>query len=230
MIVLIEHQSTINPNMAIRLLMYIGRIYEKIIGSKNIYSTKKLIIPQPEFIVLYNGTAPYPDTSTLKLSDSWNHGAEEAAASLGLVKSSGPALELTVKVYNINRGCNERLVQSCRRLSGYSAFVAQVRECEKTAPDKEAAMKLAIQYCIRHDILKEILEAHASEVVNMLLTEWNLDDAKEVWWEEGRKEGEEKGEKKMLHEVLELLKQGYSADQIEAELSTRTGETKTTGT
>jgi predicted transposase YdaD len=76
----------------------------------------------------------------------------------------------------------------------------------------------------------------------MLLTEWNLDDAKEVWWEEaweegreeGRKEGEEKGEKKgeergekkgekkMLHEVLELLKRGYSAEQIEAELSTGT--------
>jgi hypothetical protein len=68
----------------------------------------------------------------------------------------------------------------------------------------------------------------------MLLTEWNLDDAKEVWWEEaweeGRKEGEKKGEKKMLHEVLELLKRGYSAEQIEAELSTGTGETKTTGT
>ena len=114
-------------------------------------------------------------------------------------------------------------------MSGYSAFVAKVRECEKTAPDKEAAMKMAIQYCIRHDILKEILEAHASEVVNMLLTEWNLDDAKEVWWEEAWEEGEKKGREKTLHEVLELLKQGYRADQIEAELSAGTVETKTAG-
>ena len=225
LVFLLEHQSTINPNMAIRLLMYIGRVYEKIIGSKNIYSTKKLIIPQPEFIVLYNGTAPYPDKSILKLSDSWNHGTEQSAASLGLVKSSPPALELAVTVYNINHGRNAGIVQRCRRLSGYSAFVAKVRECEKTAPDKESAMKAAVQYCIKNDILKEILEAHASEVVNMLLTEWNLDDAKEVWREEGReeglKEGEEKGEKKMLHEVLELLKQGYQADQIEAALSAK---------
>jgi len=30
-IVLIEHQSTINNNIPVRMLMYIGRIYEKII-------------------------------------------------------------------------------------------------------------------------------------------------------------------------------------------------------
>jgi hypothetical protein len=40
-VVLIEHQSTINPNMALRLLMYIARVYEKIIDNKVLYSTKK---------------------------------------------------------------------------------------------------------------------------------------------------------------------------------------------
>jgi hypothetical protein len=49
LVVLIEHQSTINPNMALRLLMYVARVYEKIIGSENIYSETKLLIPQPEF-------------------------------------------------------------------------------------------------------------------------------------------------------------------------------------
>ena len=52
LVVLLEHQSTINPNVALRLLMYIARVYEKIIGDKNIYSTKKIFIPQPEFYVL----------------------------------------------------------------------------------------------------------------------------------------------------------------------------------
>ena len=31
LVVLIEHQSTLNPNMPLRLLLYIARIYEKII-------------------------------------------------------------------------------------------------------------------------------------------------------------------------------------------------------
>jgi len=58
LIILIEHQSTINPNMALRLLMYIARVYEKIIGERNIYSSRLLRIPRPEFFVLYNGVSP----------------------------------------------------------------------------------------------------------------------------------------------------------------------------
>jgi len=60
LVILIEHQSTINPNMALRLLMYIARVYEKIIGDKNIYTSRPIPLPKPEFFVLYNGVSPYP--------------------------------------------------------------------------------------------------------------------------------------------------------------------------
>ncbi|GHT64106.1 hypothetical protein FACS1894110_03140 [Spirochaetia bacterium] len=127
-------------------------------------------------------------------------------------------MELTAKVYNINKDHNNPIVRGCQRLSWYSAFIAKVRECEETVPDKETAMKMAINYCIKHDIMKEFFEANASEVVNMLLTEWNWDDAKEVWQEEAREEGEKIGENK----VLELMEQGYTPEQIKTKLSTRT--------
>jgi hypothetical protein len=52
--------------------------------------------------------------------------------------------------------------------------VAKVREYEKTAADKEAAMKQAIMYCIDHDILKEFLQTNSSEVINMLLTDRDI--------------------------------------------------------
>jgi hypothetical protein len=208
LVVLIEHQSTINPNMAIRLLMYIARIYEKIIDNKKIYSSKKLLIPRPEFIVLYNGRDPYPDENILKLSESFAN-----IASLGFIDSL-PPLELTVKVYNINHGHNEAIARNCQRLFWYSTFVEKAREFENDAPDKETAMKMAIKYCIEHDIMKDFFEANASEVVNMLLTEWNWDDAKAVWWEEGREEGREEGENK----VLELVRQGFTPEQIEEKL------------
>jgi hypothetical protein len=61
LVVLIEHQSTVNENMPLRLLLYIAKIYEKITEAKDIYRGKRLPVPLPEFIVLYNGTAPYPD-------------------------------------------------------------------------------------------------------------------------------------------------------------------------
>jgi hypothetical protein len=52
LVVIIEHQSTINPNMPLRLLSYIARIYEKISAGKKRrwYGKKGLAIPRPEFI------------------------------------------------------------------------------------------------------------------------------------------------------------------------------------
>jgi hypothetical protein len=65
LIILIEHQSTITPNMALRLLMYVARVYEKIIGDRNIYSARLVSVPRPEFFVLYNGVSPFPDEQIL---------------------------------------------------------------------------------------------------------------------------------------------------------------------
>jgi hypothetical protein len=41
LVVLVEHQSTINPNMPLRLLLYMARIYEKIIDNRRLYSSKR---------------------------------------------------------------------------------------------------------------------------------------------------------------------------------------------
>ena len=183
LVVLIEHQSTINPNMALRLLMYIGRIYEKITEGRNVYSRKPLKIPQPEFFVLYNGTDPFPDIEMYRLSDSF-----EKLKSLGLEETDFPALELVVKVININEGRNQGIVDRCKRLAEYGVFVAKVRIFEKELGSREEAVKEAIKYCQEYDILREFLELHAGEVLSMLFTEFNLDDALAVRWEEGREE------------------------------------------
>ena len=65
LVILIEHQASLNPNMALRLLMYGARVYEKIVTGKDIYSSRRILLPQPEFYVLYNGTAAYPDETTM---------------------------------------------------------------------------------------------------------------------------------------------------------------------
>jgi hypothetical protein len=210
-VVLIEHQSTINPNMPLRLLLYIARVYEKILEKGNLYRGKLIKIPLPEFIVLYNGTKPYPDQVTLKLSDAF-----EATGDLKGGRTAAPELELTVRVYNINPGHNEEIVRRSGKLEGYSAFIGKVRENQTTMPSEEA-MKAAIEYCLEHNILRAFLAEHSSEVINMLLAEWNLDDAKEVWQEEAWEDGLEKGQKN----ILALMRQGYTAEQIEAMLASR---------
>ncbi len=198
LVILIEHQSTINPNMALRLLMYVARVYEKMLNNKKIYASKLQKIPRPEFFVLYNGTAPYPDEGILKLS-----GAFEQAAELGIALPDSPALELVVRVININHGKNEAIVKKCRKLSEYGAFVAKARELEKASGNLGDAIRQAVVYCRDHDILKEFLETHGTEVLNMLMTEWNWDDALAYRFEEGREEGWEKGLEKGLEKGRE---------------------------
>ena len=180
LVIVLEHQSTINPNMPLRLLMYVARIYEKTVERRNLYKSALEKIPAPEFIVLYNGTKPYPYQTTLKLSDAF----KDTAGLRGVV-GAAPELELTVKVYNINKGHNAAIVQKCEKLYGYSFFVDKVREMERALP-KEDAMKAAIEYCIKHNVLKGFLETNSSEVCNMLITEWDTEEAKKVWFEVGR--------------------------------------------
>jgi predicted transposase YdaD len=205
LVILLEHQSTINPNMALRLLLYITRVYEKIIKDQKIYSKRLVHIPRPEFFVLYNGVSPYPDEATLKLSDAF-----ESAGSLKIAEKA-PALELVVKVININQGKNVGIAGKCKMLAEYSAFIGKVRKYENEGHGIDEAMKMAIKDCRENNILKEILDANASEVFNMLITEWNWDDALAVNREEGREEGREEEKKEIARNALS---KGYLPEQV----------------
>jgi predicted transposase/invertase (TIGR01784 family) len=178
--------------------MYIDRVYEKIVDEKNIYSRNLLTIPQPEFFVLYNGVEPYPDEEVYRLSEMF-----ENLKSLGLAEKDFLSLELVVKVININEGRNGALAARCKKLAEYSAFAPKVRMFEKELGSLEEAIKAAVKYCQKHDILKEFLELHAGEVLNMLYTEWNMDDAIAVAREEGREDGVEEGR---VNEKLEIAR------------------------
>ena len=218
LVILIEHQSTINPNMALRLLMYITEIYERMIQGRNIYSDRHLSIPWPEFYVLYNGTSPFPDNEVLRLSDMF-----EKPQDLGLPIKANPLLELEVKVININEGRNETIVQRCPKLHEYSALTARINEYKQKMGNLKEAIEEAIKFCHKNDILKEYLEHYGSEVLNMLYTEFNIEDAKAVWREEAHEDGREKGLKEGRmegreagqKEVLELLTQKLSKEEIE---------------
>jgi hypothetical protein len=209
LVVLIEHQSTINNNIPLRLLMYIARVYEKIVNRKKLYQTKLEKIPKPEFIVLYNGEKRHPDYKKLKLSDAFKN-----IEGLKLSDSNVMPLELVVQVYNVNHGHNPEILKKSETLDNYSIFIDKIRECQKEEKSLEKAAKSAIIYCIKNNILKDYLEAHASEVLNMLLTEWNQDEYLEVACEEAREEGREEGRE----EILKLFEQGLSVDEIKERL------------
>ena len=130
----------------------------------------------------------------LKLSESLYK-----AETLGFPGKEFPALELVVRVININEGRNKEIAGRCQKLQEYSVFISKVRYfLAENGDNKEDAIKAAIKYCKEHDILKGFFELHAKEVFNMLITEWNTEDAKKVWYEEGLEEGLEKGREEGL--------------------------------
>ena len=127
-VILLEHQSTINENMPLRMLIYIARVYEKLIDNEAIYKKKLLKIPKPDFIVLYNGTDPFPDEKMLYLSDAYNDSPE---ALVGL----GGSMNLEVRVININFGRNNAIIKNSDVLYGYVQFINKIRENQRAGLD-----------------------------------------------------------------------------------------------
>lgn len=205
-VVLIEHQSTINENMALRLFLYSARVYEKITKRKPLYKKKRIKIPVPRFIVLYNGNEPYPERSTQKLSDSF------------VFQQENPQLELKVDIYNINYEVNTEIVQRSKSLNEYSRFIGRIKSNLAGGLTLEEAVKQAIEYGIEHDIMREFLETHGSEVSNMLLSGWNMDEAlavsKEEGFEDGVEYGEKLGEQKERRKLILALKGVLSPEVI----------------
>jgi len=225
LVVLFDHQASINKNMPLRFLEPVFRLFENgILDKKAIYRSKQIKLPWPEFIVLYNGEAPYPESAEERLSDAF---APPPKA------GQDPNLELVARVYNINAGMNREIVEKCRTIRDYSAFVSKERELEKLIRkeypelDRKVVLRRAIvqtiEYCKTHDILKEYLEKLTMEEQNMLAREWNLEDAIAVAKEEGRETGIEEGQKA----ILELFKQGYTVEQVEEMLANGGNKTLT---
>jgi hypothetical protein len=218
LVVLIEHQSSISENIPLRLLLYIARVYEKIIDKKTVYQQKLMKIPMPEFVVLYNGKSEFPSEKELRLSDAF-------MSAPGRHEKYGN-LDLTVRILNINLGHNEGIVNRSATLCGYVTFIGRVREGVEKGLDLDHAITEALKYCEEHDILQPFLTSHASEVINMLTTEFNMEDAIAVWKEEGREEGrvegiivgetrgEARGEARGETHVLSLLEAGHSVEEI----------------
>jgi hypothetical protein len=210
LIVLIEHQSSINNNMPLRMLQYLSAEYAMIVDRKSLYKQKRIVIPSPEFIVLYNGDKKFPDYMELKLSDSYNF------------RTPDLYLELVVKVYNINKGRNADMAVKSPVLNGYEEFIAEIKKNLKSM-DLREAIKLAVKTCISKNILVSFLERHSSEVLNMLIRgEWNMDEALAVRYEEGIDDGIDIGIGKRDEEILDLIKKGYTAADIENHLRKQT--------
>lgn len=214
---LYEHQSTMNPNMPLRGLIYFVDMIKAYIEENgyNIYGKNRIPLPTPAYIVFYNGMEEQPDVVTLRLSEAF-----------ALEKAQEPSLECKAVMLNINMGHNTELMKRCTRLEEYSYFVEAVRRYMDVGCRLQEAVDHAIDECLKKGKIADILMKNRAEVKSMLLTDFSerkyrkllkkeaiaegreegRKEGREEGREEGRKEGREEGRKEGQQETVVLFK------------------------
>ncbi|MBQ9989724.1 MAG: hypothetical protein IJP31_02090 [Lachnospiraceae bacterium] len=114
---LYEHQSSWNPNMPLRGLFYFSTLYKAYLSAleKDLYGKVLIKIPSPRYVVFYNGDRKTGDVVKLRLSDAFEKEDESGE------------FQWTATLYNINRGHNRTLLDSCMALKHYSIYVDKVK-------------------------------------------------------------------------------------------------------
>ena len=209
-VILIEHQSTINKNMPFRFLEYIARIYEKITTKDEKFGRKLVKLPVPEFYVFYNGKDDYPTESVMKLSDAF---MQLDGKLKNQFENANYPLEISVKVININVDKENPILKRCETLKEYSEFIEQVRSnIENDVPEP---LTNAIKETIKKGFLSDYLNRKSTEVQNMLLAEYDYDTDIAVQRREAFDDGLSQGEKKAKIETAKtLLTFGDSIEKV----------------
>ena len=163
-IYLYEHQSTVNPNMPLRDLLYITAEYSRLVETQSLYSSAIQKVPAPNFIVFYNGQDEFADKSEYRLSEAFEP------------RVDNPALELRVTVLNINYGRNAELMKQSHTLREYAQYVALVRRYKTELGSLDEAVNRAVDECIRNGVLADFLKRNRAEVVMMSIFEYNQEE------------------------------------------------------
>ena len=191
---LYEHQSTYNPNLPLRFLLYISKLYAGMTKDANLYGTKVIQIPPPEFVIFYNGEEEKPERMVLKLSDMYE------------IKSREAKLELEAVMLNISGDNNTGLKEACRTLKEYALYTDKIRRYAKSMSLSDAVDR-AIGECITEGVLEEFLKKHKAEAKEMSIFEYDqekhMKQEGEAAWEDGHAAGVEEGRTAGIQEGIE---------------------------
>ena len=206
-LVFMEHQSTLNQNMPLRCLYYLCEQLRQYIPAKSLYQNKQIPLPRPEFHVFYTGSKDTLETEQIRLSDAYMEGEGDIH------------LELKVTFHNIAYGSEKMLLRMSRPLHDYSFFLNCIKTNIAGGMERVRAIREAMRYCMEHDVMKEFLQEHESEVIDMVNFEWNQKDfeeaVREEGWEQGAAQGREEGrEEEKSAFILGMLKEKLPLETI----------------
>jgi hypothetical protein len=205
LIVMCEHQSSWNPNMPLRMLLYFAQILRaQEVGDQRLYGRAQVLIPAPKFFVLYNGPTKL-DKQVLRLSDAFRH------------NDGNPMLEMSVDVIDINWKAGHLILARSPYLGGYAFLIAEIKKNIESGMGRDRAIGAAMATCIKLGILDSYLKEHYKEVVTMLTYEYSYEVHMSVLREEARAEGLEEGRIKGAESVRADYEQQLETKDAELE-------------
>ena len=205
--ILTEHQSTINPNMPLRMLSYGIREYERMGIMNKLYSRRIVKIPAPELYVLYNGTEEQPEEQELKLSDAF------------VVKCDKISIEARIKVINVNYDKGAEILEKSRTLREYSIFIQKIRDKKRDRSIKEAVEE-TVRECLDEGILYEFLKKNGGDIMDFINIELTREECEAIRENDGYERGLQEG---MLEEQQEIARKMKLRDMDITEISDITG-------
>jgi len=217
-----EHQSTMNSNIAFRMFLYVSKLYEKYIyeNKMDLFSSKLLKLPNPNFIVFYNGKQKTKDDRYVYLSDNM------------AIKNGN--IELKVRIINTNYGHNMHILNKCPALYEYSWFVDKLRNKRifyENNHDEQGLSRILDEVLDEMPdsfVIKDILMKNKAEVKDML---YSIEDEPRmmkiheeeirnegiiIGKKEGKKEGIKEGEQSYKEKLFaKFLNEGYTKEEAE---------------
>ena len=174
LIILTEHQSTVNQNMPLRMLFYVAGEYEKLLGGMqaDLYGYRRIRLPKPEFYIVYTGREPQKIEDKLRLSDAFE------------TKGCDLSLDLCVKVIT--------KADAGSTLQGYFELIQFMKSNLQDGHISTDSLEEFIIKFSGSKLFKQfLLRMEREEIVKMLNTEYNYEVERQVLLEEGREEGRE---------------------------------------
>ena len=222
---LYEHQSTWNPNMPLRFLMYVAKAYQMLVRNQTLYASALVKVPTPHFVVFYNGETEQEAETILRLSHSFQQ------------KTDKPELELMVRVLNINLDKKQEVLEACQLLKEYMLLVNKIRRYTDEYKDINQAVEQAVTECIEENILADFLRKNRAEAIEMCIFEYDDKREKELIrkaeYAEGMKEGErigreagKKEEAERIFNIYQLFRANYTENQIKEKLGMNVEEVR----
>ena len=199
-----EHQSTYNPNMPLRELIYFVTIIKTLAQTRNRGETR-------------------PEREVLRLSDAYENQSDEPQLELMCtVYNINPGNNEDLK----------KRSQTLREYMIFVGYVNEnLAKAKKSGKDYETAIRDAVNRCIAEDILKEFLLERGEDVQKIMMFdltyEKQMENAKREWYNDGVEEGRAEGYSSGIAEgavhhlvasVVKKVQKNKTLDQIADEL------------